>query len=81
MGARDSPHRPLLLVLLGPLLEQYFDAGSVEFVLGGHRGSYWLLSDISGLVSCWLVFLLASSLFPVSESREFSRSRALASDL
>ena len=63
MGARDSPHRPLLLVLLGPLLEQYFDAGSVEFVLGGHRGSYWLLSDISGLVSCWLVFLLAVFIF------------------
>ena len=61
MGARQSPHRPILLILLGPLLERYFDAGSVKFALGGVRGS--LLSDLCGLFSCWLVFYMAVTIF------------------
>ena len=63
MGARDSPHRPLMLILLGPLLENFFEASAVEFALGGHRGSHWLLSDVCGLLSCWLVFLIALFFF------------------
>ena len=63
MGARQSPHRPILLILLGPLLERVLDAETVAFVLGGHRGSNWLLSDMCGLLSCWFVFLLAVSIF------------------
>jgi sterol desaturase/sphingolipid hydroxylase (fatty acid hydroxylase superfamily) len=63
MGCRDTPHRPILLILLGPLLEPYLGAENVSFALGGHRGDYWLASDLCGLCACWLVFFLAVLIF------------------
>jgi len=46
-----------LLILLGPLLEKFFDADAVAFALGGVPGS--VLSDMCGLLTCWVVFLAA----------------------
>ena len=61
MGARQSPHRPALLIVLGPLLERYFDPEAVQFVLGGVRGS--VASDVCGLLSCWAVFFTVVRIF------------------
>lgn len=61
MGARDSPHRPLMLILFGPLLEQFFAPGDVAFALGGVRNSW--ASDVSGLLFCWAIFLTALFIF------------------
>lgn len=61
MGARDSPHRPFMLILFGPLLERYFEPADVQFALGGVQNSW--KSDVSGLLFCWLVFLVALFIF------------------
>ena len=51
-----SGHRPLLQILLGPVLEQWFESENVAFALGS-GGT--LLSDLSGRFLCWLVFFIA----------------------
>ena len=53
-------HRPLPLVLFGPLLARFFDAESVDFYMGAGDG--WL-SDACGLVVCWAAFYLGINAF------------------
>jgi sterol desaturase/sphingolipid hydroxylase (fatty acid hydroxylase superfamily) len=55
-----EPHRPMVQILLGPLLGLCFEKDTVAFYTGG-GGT--VLSDMCGLLSCWLMFYVAILIF------------------
>jgi len=55
-AAHRTVHRPLMQILLGSTLENFFAPASVAWALGS-GGT--LMSDLSGRLICWLVFYVA----------------------